>query len=208
MNIGIQFANVENEDGSYEIGESLFAGTATEGDQIITLDADAWNLNQSDKQGPDLGWILYPANGGSEEYFQTIKQKKGDLFYFIPVNADEMPTVTVSGQVAKLGEQTVVFDVENEDEQWMFPLVNPFPVTTTWGELNTFTKEGDQIVALDADAWNLNQYDRLGDGKGWVLYPADGNSEEYFTDESSIALQEGEAAYYIPVETVTWTVTL
>ena len=208
MNVAVQFDNVESEDGSFEIGEKVFNVTATENDQIFTLDAAAWNLSQSDKLGVDLGWIMYPADGGACEYFAAIRQKRGDFVYYVPYETSSVPEVLVSGAVAKLGEQSVKF--EPTDENWMFSLVNPFPIDTTWGDLNTFTKENDQIFSLDAVAWNIKQYDRQPDGCGWLLTPADGSPTEYITDESAVALKAGEAAYYVPAgtETVTWTVTL
>lgn len=206
MNVAVQFDNVESEDGSFEIGEKFFNGTATEGDQIYTIDAAAWDVNQSNKQGEGLGWVLYPADGGASEYFAAIRQKRGDFVYYAPLDATAVSEVTVPGAVAKLGEQSVTF--EPTDENWMFSLVNPFPIDTTWGELNTFTTETDQIFTLDAVAWDVNQYNRQPDGYGWTLYPADGGDSEHFTDEEEVALQAGEAAYYAPTKTTTWTVTL
>lgn len=208
MNIAVQFDNVASEDGSFEIGEKFFNVTAAENDQIFTLDAAAWNLNQADKRGEGLGWILSPADGGECEYFASIRQKRGDFVYYAPYESSSVPEVLMSGAVAKLGEQSVTF--EPTDENWMFSLVNPFPIDTTWGDLNTFTKKDDQIIVLDAEEWNLSQYERRADGLGWILSPADGGEQEYITDESAVALKAGEAAYYIPAgtETVTWTVTL
>ena len=90
----------------------------------------------------------------------------------------------------------------------MFPLVNPYPVDTTWGDINVFTKEGDQIITLDGDAWNLTQYDRQADGNGWVVTPADGSAQEFINDDGEVIIPAGGSVYYIPTETVTWTVTL
>ena len=208
MNIGVQFSNVQSEDGTWTNGDTFFGTTATEGDQIFTLDANAWNLSQYNKKGVNLGWVLIPADGSASEYFAAIKGSKGDLYYYIPLDADTTSDVLVSGQVAPVGEQSVTFDVDNADGQWMFPLVNPFPIATSWGDLNAFTKEGDQLFTLDGDAWNLNQYNRKGDGLGWVLIPADGSASESITDDTIIAIPAGGAAYYVPMETVTWTVTL
>ena len=135
MNIAVQFNNVESEDGSFEIGESVFNVTATEGDQIFALDASAWDLDQSDKLGEGLGWILYPA-GDSDNYeqFKAIKKSRGDFVYYIPTAASAVPEVLMSGAVAKLGEQTVTF--EKTETEWLFSLVNPFPIDTTWGGVN------------------------------------------------------------------------
>ena len=206
MNVGVQFSNIAAANGAFTIDDNFFAGTATEGDQIITLEADAWNLNQYDKAGTGAGWVLTPADGSDSEVVQSISIAKGDFFYYIPVSATE---VNVAGQVADTDvAQSITFDLNNAAGQWMFPLVNPYPVDTTWGEINAFTKEGDQIIALNGDAWNLDQYDRAGDGQGWVLTPADGSDSELITDDTAIAIPAGGAVYYIPTTTVTWTVTL
>ena len=205
MNVGVAFSNVGT-DTSFTLDDSFFGGAAAEGDQVVTLDADQWNLNTYDKQGSGAGWLLVPADGGSAELVESIKIGKGDMLYYIPTEASD---VTVSGKVADTtAAQSVTFDLDNEDGQWMFPLVNPYPVDTQWGELNAFTKEGDQLVTLDGDAWNLNTYDRQGDGAGWLLIPADGSDPEIVNEPETVALPVGGAAYYIPTETVTWTVTL
>lgn len=206
MNVGVAFSNVSAQDGAFTLDDSFFGGTASEGDQIITLDAEAWNLNQYDKYGEGAGWYLTPADGSDGEFIDSISLSKGDLIYYIPVSATE---VNVAGRVSDItAAQSVTFDLDNVDGQWMFPLVNPYPVDTTWGEINTFTKEGDQIITLDGDAWNLNQYDRYADGEGWYLTPADGSDAEFITDEEAVAIPAGGAVYYIPVESTTWTVTL
>ena len=206
MNVGVAFSNVGAADGAYTLDDTFFGGAAAEGDQIFVLDGDAWDLSQYDKLGTGNGWVLTPAGGGSDEYLAAIKVAKGDLLYYIPAEAT---TVNVAGEVADTTvAQTVTFDLDNEAGQWMFPLTNPYPVETTWGEINAFTKEGDQIFILDGDAWDLSQYDRLGDGLGWVLTPAGGGSDEYITDETAVAIPAGGSVYYIPTETVTWTVTL
>ena len=206
MNVGVAFSNVGAADGAFTLDDTFFGGAAAEGDQIITLDADAWDLNTYDKLGAGNGWTLTPPGGADSEYLTSVKVPKGALLYYIPVEAT---SVNVAGEVADTtAPQTVTFDLSNEAGQWMFPLVNPYPVDTTWGDLNTFTKEGDQIITLDADMWDLNTYDRLGDGKGWVLTPPGGADSEYITDDTLIAIPAGGAVYYIPTETVTWSVTL
>ena len=205
MNVGVAFSNVGAADGAYTIDDAFFGGAAAEGDQIITLDADAWDVNTYDKQGAGNGWMLIPAGGGTPEIVSSIKMGKGDMLYYIPTVATD---VNVAGEVADpTAAQSITFDLGNEAGQWMFPLVNPYPVDTTWGELNAFTKEGDQIVSLDADMWDLNTFDRQGDGNGWLLIPA-GGTPEIINDPTAVAIPAGGSVYYIPTETVTWTVTL
>ena len=204
MNVGVQFSNIGAEGGAFTLADSFFGNEAAEGDQVIALDADAWNLSQWDKLAKGEGWMLTPADGGDFEFVDALSAKKGDLVYYIPSAASEL---TVAGEVAQ-GSQSVTFDPANELGQWMFPLANPFPIDTTWGDLNTFTKEGDQLIALDGDAWNLSQYDRLADGEGWMLTPADGGEFEFLNNEEDVVIPAGGAMYYIPVEAVTWTVTL
>jgi len=204
MNVGVQFSNIGAEGGAFTLDDAFFGNTAAEGDQVITMDAEAWNLNTYDKLGTGLGWVLTPADGGESESVAALTASKGDLLYYIPASASEL---TVSGEVST-GSQSVTFDLNNESLQWMFSLSNPFPIDTTWGDLNSFTKEGDQLISMDAEAWNLNTYDRLGDGLGWTLTPADGDESELINNEDAVIIPAGGAMYYIPVETVTWTVTL
>ena len=206
MNVGVAFSNVGAADGAFTLDDKFFGGVAAEGDQIITLDADAWNLAQYDKQGTGAGWVLTPADGSEQEFVASVKAKKGDMLYYIPTVTSDM---TVAGEVADPSSaQSITFDVNNEAGQWMFPLVNPYPVDTTWGDINVFTKEGDQIITLDGEAWNLTQYDRQADGNGWVVTPADGSAQEFINNDKEVIIPAGGSVYYIPTETVTWTVTL
>lgn len=204
--VGVAFSNIGAQDGSYIIGETAFTGTAAEGDQMITFDGDLWNVNQYDKFGEGEGWGLTPADGGDPEIVESITLTKGDFVYYIPMSGKEL---TIAGEVADTSAaQSVIFDLDNEAAQWMFPLVNPFPVDTTWGEINTFTSEGDQIITFDGDYWNVNQYDRFADGEGWGLTPADGGDPEIINDVETVLIPAGAAVYYIPMQTTTWTVTL
>lgn len=206
MNVGVAFSNIGAQDGAYTLDDSFFSGSSAEGDQVVTLDADVWDVNQYDKQGDGNGWVLTPADGSDPEFIQSITIGKGDFIYYIPAEAT---SVNIAGRVADTtSEQTITFDLDNEAGQWLFPLVNPYPVDTTWGELNTFTKEGDQIIALNADIWDVDQYDRQGDGNGWVLTPAGGGDAEFITEDAAVAIPAGGAVYYAPSETVTWTVFL
>ena len=212
MNIGVQFSNVQSEDGTFTLDDNFFGGEAQEGDSVVTFDGAAWNLGQADKLGVDLGWIFYPADGGDSERFAALKCQRCDQLYYVPSDPATTPQVLVSGAVAKMGEQSITFEKTAEGD--VFPLVNPFPIATTWGDLNTFMKEGDSLYMFDYGNYDLIQYDRLGDGLGWILYPADGSDSERINDESAVILEAGSAAYYMPGdavtsgETVTWTVTL
>ena len=204
--VGVAFSNIGAQGGEYTIGEKTFSGVAEEGDQMLTFDGDSWNINQYDKQGVGGGWYLTPADGSDPEVVESITLAKGGFVYYVPVSGEEL---TIAGEIANPSEsQSVTFDLDNEAGQWMFPLVNAFPVDTTWGEINTFTKEGDQIITFDGDYWNINQYDRQGDGDGWYLTPADGSDPEIVNDDTAIAIPANSAVYYIPTETVTWTVEL
>ena len=204
--VGVAFSNVGAQDGSFVLGDNFFAGTSAEGDQMLTFDGDLWNINQYDKLAKGEGWLLSPAEGGNPEVIESITLAKGDFIYYIPMSGEAL---TISGEVADpTAAQSVTFDLDNEAGQWMFPLVNPFPIDTTWGEINTFTLEGDQIIAFDGDYWNINQYDRLRDGEGWLLSPAEGGTPEIVNDDTAIAIPAGSAVYYAPTATVTWTVTL
>ena len=204
INVGVAFSNVGSVDGSFTLDDSFFSGEATEGDQFITLDADLWDLYTYEKAPAGDGWLVV-APDGSSEIVAGITFSKGDMLYYIPVVAT---TATVAGQVADTTQpQSVTFDVNNAEGKWMFPLVNPYPIDTTWGDLNAFMNEGDQLIMLDADLWDLYTYEKAPAGDGWLVVAPDGSSE-IINDEDAVALPAGNAAYYIPTQTVTWTVTL
>lgn len=205
INAGVAFSNV-GADGTFTIDDTtVFGNPACEGDQIVTLDAELWDLNTIEKAPEGEGWIIMAAGGAMPEQVDSMSFKKGDMIYFIPAEETQL---TIAGQVAALGEQSITFDLENEEGQWMFPLVNPFPVATTWKDLDAFCNEGDQLITLDADMWDLNTFEKAPEGEGWILMPAGGGMPEAITDDTAIAIPAGGSAYYIPVETVTWTVSL
>ena len=79
MNVGVAFSNVGAADGAFTLDDKFFGGAAAEGDQIITLDAEAWDLNTYDKLGAGEGWMLTPPGGTGSELLPSIKASKGDL---------------------------------------------------------------------------------------------------------------------------------
>ena len=203
MTVGVQFSNMQTADGSFDVGEQAFSKVAVEGDQMIAFDGNQWNIHQWDKQAEGEGWVLTPSDGGDQEAVASVNIKKGGLVYYVPAGDTELP---VSGQVAPLGEQSVTFDMDGGD--WIFPIANPFPVDTKWGDLNTFTAEGDQLIAFDGNQWNINQWDKQAEGEGWVLTPSDGSEQQLINDEDEVILPAGTGAYIVPTETKTWTVTI
>ena len=72
MNVGVAFSNVGAADGAFTLDDTFFGGAAAEGDQIITLDAGAWDLNTYDKLGAGNGWTLTPPGGADSEYLTSV----------------------------------------------------------------------------------------------------------------------------------------
>ena len=60
MNVGVQFSNIGAEGGAFTLDDAFFGNAAAEGDQVVTMNADAWDVNIYDKLGAGLGWVITP----------------------------------------------------------------------------------------------------------------------------------------------------
>ena len=194
--VGVSFINIDSEDGGYTIDEDVFGLAKEEGDQLYTWDQELWNLNQFDALAAGEGWVATWADT-TTEVLQSVKIGKNGQVWVIPLSEG----VRIAGAIAASGTQTITF--EPTDEVYMFPIANPFPIETTWGDLNTFTQEGDQLYTWDADLWNLNQFDAV--DNGWIATWAD-TSSELLDDDSAVVLKVGEGGQFIPVDATSWTV--
>jgi len=103
----------------------------------------------------------------------------------------------------------VTFDTSSGD--YVFPLVNPYPKDTTFGDLETFAVAGDMVYVFDADNWDLAGYTFNGFennvSAGWYFLGADG-SEDTITNSSAVILPAGKGAFIQVNETATWTASM
>jgi hypothetical protein len=204
VNIGVPFLNVSTADGSYSVLDKLFSHTCQAGDLVYVFDPVSWDLASYSYNGGGAGWAFSGADGSFETVDGFEISVGADLF-FMP--ADGVSALAVAGEVAPAGTQSVIFDPS--DGNFMWPIVNPFPVDTTLGNLESFVQAGDLVYVFDPMLWDLASYSYNGGGAGWAFSGADG-SFETITDTSTVILPAGTGGFFMPGDGTsrTWNVTL
>ena len=201
----------------WTFADKIFENDAVEGDQISNFDPELWDMvswvhNGFTEKGECNGWI-YSYNDAwtgdpIEEPVASFDVDRNDILFFQP--ADGESGATIAGEVA---------DIENGVEitfpdSACYNLVNPFPVDTTLGDLESFCKEGDTLQVFDADAWDIVSYVYNGAGNGWVYSyndPWTGESiDDVITDSSRVVLKAGQGGYFNAADDDgrTWKVTI
>ncbi|MBR4217865.1 MAG: hypothetical protein IKR71_02320 [Bacteroidales bacterium] len=197
--IGVAFSNVGAVGGAYTITDTIFGRTVEDGDQILLWDNTAYNLiNYTYYDG--AGWGLTDAYGDDQGFVASITVEKGQVLWYVP--SDPTTGVTVSGEVAASGTQTLTFDINDSD---CFAFVNPFPKDTLFSEITAFCEDGDQLILWDNTAYNLINY-TFYDGAGWGITDGYGD-DQGFANESDVAIPAGAGAYFVPADSREWTVT-
>ena len=208
--VGVSFKACGVASGDYTVETQIFSVEAAAGDMVYIFDPNNWDLSGYTFNGYDgntsMGWF-YSGADGSMDTVASFDVQKGEVVYFQP--ADAMTAATISGEVEAGSSASVTFDLNSGD--FVFPLVNPFPVATTLGDLETFVSAGDMVYVFDAMNWDLSGYTFNGfDGnvsQGWFYSGADG-SMDTITDSSMVILPAGQGAFFQPNATCTWTKSL
>lgn len=208
--VGVSFKNCGVASGTYTVDTKVFSVDAAAGDMVYVFDPNNWDLSGYTFNGFDgetsLGWFYMGADG-TMDTVASFDVQKGEVVYFQP--ADAVSAATISGEVEPGSTASVTFDLLSGD--YVFPIVNPFPVATTLGDLETFVAAGDMVYVFDAMNWDLSGYTFNGfDGsvsQGWFYMGADGTMDT-ITDSSTVILPAGQGAFFQPTATCTWTKTL
>ena len=208
--VGVQFKAM-TASGDYTIDSKIFDVDAVSGDAIYVFDYQNWDLQSYtfqgyDEKGDSLGWfVVYADSEKSPETIASFNVKSGDNLWLMTSNA-----ASISGEVAASGSQKVTFTVTDED--YMFEFANPYPIDTTFGDLESFCASGDQIYVFDHVNWDLASYafqgfDGEGASLGWFYVSADTSVEpQTIKDSSAVVLPAGTGAFFMPGGSREWTV--
>lgn len=211
--IGTAFMPI-NETGTWNCGSQFVGNDVTASDVVMMFNPDKWDLDSYtslgfDEKGNSLGWIYatadYETGDPIEEPVKGFEVGFGQNLYFMP--ADGITGVTVAGQVANLDAKQVVTFADN----WIYELVNPYPIATTLKDLETFCVVSDVIMIFNPDKWDLDSYTYLGEGN-WLYATADYETgdpiESEVEDTSAVLLPAGKGGFYMPAdgEPRVWTV--
>ena len=197
--VGVNFINMESQTGAYTVSDKLFDTTVEVDDQILVFDADEYNLTAYQKTSSG-NWFVSAADGSTFNVASFVLEP-GDHVLYMPV--DPSKDLTVSGEVAASGTQTVTFTVTDAD--YLFDIANPYPVDTTIADLDSFCETDDQVLLFDADEYNLTAYQKTSAG-GWFVSAANGDTY-VVSDVTAVVIPAGSGGWFMPGDSRTWTVT-
>ena len=203
INVGVCFSVVGDSSASFTIADSAFGKNLIAWDQFYAFDAENWDLTCYTYKGAGKGWdVVYADADIDPEVVASLSIAPGTSLYYLGANE----SFTTAGEVAASGTQSITFDTE---EAGAFDFVNPFPVATTFGDLETFARAWDQFYLFDPANWDLTCYTYKGAGKGWDVVYADPDIDpEVISDSTATFLEAGQSATFLPGATVTWNKTL
>ena len=218
-NVGAAVAPM-TQSGEWTCTTNVYDSAAAEGDMVMFLnvnifDLDSYAFNGYDAQGQGKGWTYMTSdpNTGDPVYdtIQNFTLAKGQVTYCQP--ADGVSGFITAGEVESGTSATVQFLNDG-----FFEFVNPFPKSTTLGDLETFCQEGDMIMFLNFNIFDLDSYAFNGKennvSKGWTYNTSDPNTGdpiyETITDPDTEVLPVGQGGYFQPGDggDRTWTVNL
>lgn len=205
-NIGVQLQNMADE--SYTITGNVFGAPLAPYDVIYIFDPDYFGYTEftyMNLGGGVYGFAVMYADGTPGEPITSITVNKGDNILYMPGDPEAKPVV--SGQVEKSGTKKVQFLM---DENYIFPITNPFPQATKLKDL-TCLEAYEVIYVWDSDYFGYTEftYMNLGGGMyGLAVMFADGTPGEPISDPDFVLLGVGQGGMYMPGGDREWSVTL
>ncbi len=203
VTIAPQFNNVGKDTGSWTITDTLPDGTAIcDSDQVLIFDPMWYNLKICAWSESDKAWLITEADLETQTTSESITIEKGQVYYYMGANASQK----IFGEVESAASKTITFD---PDENYLFPLVNPYPVDTMLSDINSFCGDADQILVFDQAWYNLKIYAWSESDGAWLVTEADLETQSMITlseAASVVLLPAGEGAFFMPAELRTWTV--
>ena len=218
-NIGAAFSPI-NASGEWTATAKIYDTDAVEGDVVMFLNPDVFDLDSYQFRGYDgsgngKGWIYTTTDPNTgdpiDEVIASFTLGKGQVTYCQP--ADGISGFLTAGEVQSGTSATVAFN-----DVGFFEFVNPFPKATTLGDLESFCQEGDVLMVLNFDVFDLDSYQFKGKSggvsQGWIYTTTDPNTgdpiDEVITDATTVVLPAGQGGYFQPGDggNRSWTVTL
>ena len=214
--VGLPFGAIGTMGGTV-IDKKIFDYDIVENDKVVIYNPEVMDYEFYTFLGFDgdasKGWNFLHYNMDTWEQ-EAIKCQSFTVDYtegvmMLPVSGEEL-SVNSSGQVADLEELQTW---EMTPDEWTKAIMNPYPIATTFADLETFAKENDKLYVVNCAVQDCEVYTFLGAGNGWsFLYYGDDWEQHTtkITDSSAIVLSAGQIGYYVPVDTNgrVWTVTL
>ena len=159
------------------------------------------------------GFGVVMADGSLGDPIMSLTLNKGDWALLMPADLGATPSINVSGEVEASGTKVLDLSCEDSDEGYICPLVNPFPIDTTLGDLKTFLVDGDTLFVWDSVlyGYNLYTYSEIEEGVfGFGVTLADGSLGDPISGDDTVILKSGQGALFMPADFDgrEWSVTL
>ena len=207
-NIGAAVAPI-NASGEWTCSSNVYDSAANDGDIVMFLNTDLFDLDFYLYDGSTHKWTYNTSDlMTGDPIMQEVESftlSKGTVTYCQP--GDGVSGFTTAGEVVSGSSATVTF--ENDG---FYEFVNPFPKDTTIADL-TFAQDGDIVMVLNFDIFDLDFYLYDGSTHKWTYNTSDlmtGEAvQEEITDTSTVVLPAGQGGYLQPANgDCTWTVSL
>ena len=153
-----------------------------------------------------FGFTVLFADGNGGDPVTSITINKGDNVLYMPVDLEIKPAV--SGQVEASGTATLTFTLTDED--YIFPITNPFPQETKLKDLTCLDID-DMLFVWDSVyyGYTVYTYGEVEEGIfGFTVLFADGNAGDPITDSNFVVFGAGQGGMYMPAGDREWNVTL
>ncbi len=216
QNVGLSLTAMTN-NGDIVVEDKLL-GRTIEADDVVTIFNVDYDMNDIYQYMEGEGWYqtVFTFDGVVQTMLQNFTIPAGATFNFTP--ADPNGSITMSGEVAPSGTQTQTFQMVEDDVndiwEYTFPVVNPFPITTTLADIATFANVPDdqfRVYNADYDMYDVYQYM---EGEGWykTVFTFDGVVQTMIQEAdwaTTIVLDVGQGGVFTPADDTlrTWSVT-
>lgn len=215
QNVGLCLTEFAN-GGDLVITDTVCGRTAEDGDIVSIFNID-YETSETYGFVDGGGWYKTVITFDDVVYdsVESFTIPAGTTFNFIPY--DPVGSISQSGEVAASGTQTLTFQMDEANEIYSFPVVNPFPIATTLADLATFANvDGDLIRVYNTE---YGTYDSYGYTEGaesdsWYKTVITFDGVDY-TDiaesdwATTTVLEPGQGAIFTPYDETerTWNVT-
>ena len=214
FDVGVNFKNVTGE--PYVVTDTFLGNQLNDGDTIFIFDnlMYGYNLYTYGEIDTDVwGFSVVMADGSFGEPITSLTLNKGDWALLMPADLELTSSIDVAGEVEKSGTKVLDLSCEDSEDGYICPLVNPFPINTTLGDLKTFLVDGDTIFVWDSVlyGYNLYTYGEIDDGVfGFSVVLADGSFGDPISGDATVILKSGQGALFMPADFDgrEWSVTL
>ena len=179
VDAGSPFQKVGGGD-TWECVDKIYDTQAMADDQVLWFDPNTWDISSFVFAGyvgdVPQGWSwTHIDSEGEDATWETISEEvssftvsKGMPTMINMVRGEDQEQVTEFTVAGEVLDTTKTAKWEIGDQQYKF-IMNPFPIDTTYGDLETFMQPNDLIYIFSTLYYDVEYYQFLGEGKGWAV---------------------------------------